>query len=31
MGADRLDKLGHRLRDVLQLSAPPGFSVAPTG
>lgn len=31
MGADRLDKLGRRLRDVLQLSAPPGFSVAPTG
>jgi DNA-binding IclR family transcriptional regulator len=29
MGADRLDKLGHRLREVLQASAPPGFSVAP--
>lgn len=29
MGADRLDRLGHRLREVLQGSAPPGFSVAP--
>jgi IclR family acetate operon transcriptional repressor len=29
MGADRLDSLGHRLREVLQISAPPGFSVAP--
>lgn len=30
MDADRLDRLGHRLREVLQTSAPPGFSVAPT-
>lgn len=29
MGAERLDSLGERLRDVLQQSAPPGFSVAP--
>lgn len=30
MDADRLDKLGHRLREVLRVSAPPGFSLAPT-
>jgi hypothetical protein len=30
MDGDRLDRLGHRLREVLQVSAPPGFSVAPT-
>jgi len=29
MGAGRLDKLGRRLREVLQASAPPGFTVAP--
>jgi IclR family transcriptional regulator, acetate operon repressor len=29
MGADQLGKLGHRLRDVLQAAAPPGFAVAP--
>jgi IclR family transcriptional regulator, acetate operon repressor len=29
MGAQRLDELGHRLREVLALSAPPGFSLAP--
>jgi IclR family acetate operon transcriptional repressor len=29
MGAERLDELGHRLRDVLQVAAPPGFAVAP--
>jgi hypothetical protein len=29
MGGGRLDKLGRRLREVLQASAPPGFTVAP--
>jgi hypothetical protein len=29
MGAGRLDKLGRRLREVLQASAPPSFTVAP--
>jgi DNA-binding IclR family transcriptional regulator len=29
IGAERLDELGHRLRDVLQVLAPPGFAVAP--
>ena len=29
MGAGRLDDLGRRLREVLQASAPPGFTVAP--
>jgi DNA-binding IclR family transcriptional regulator len=30
MGADRLDKLGTRLREMLSVSAPPGFSVVST-
>jgi len=29
IGAERLDELGQRLRDVLQVLAPPGFAVAP--
>ena len=29
IGAERLDELGHRLRDVLKALAPPGFAVAP--
>ena len=29
IGAERLDELGHRLRDVLHVSAPPGFTVSP--
>ena len=29
MGGDRLNKLGYRLREVLSVSAPPGFSLAP--
>ena len=31
MGADRLHELGHQLRDMLSMSAPPGFRLAPTG
>ncbi|CDO10135.1 IclR family transcriptional regulator [Mycolicibacterium cosmeticum] len=31
MGADRLEALGNQLRDVLSVSAPPGFSLAPCG
>jgi DNA-binding IclR family transcriptional regulator len=30
MDGERLDRLGHRLREVLRVSAPSGFSVAPT-
>lgn len=30
MGADRLDKLGNRLREMLSVSAPPGFTLATT-
>jgi IclR family acetate operon transcriptional repressor len=29
IGAERLDELGQRLRDVLHVSAPPGFTVSP--
>jgi len=29
IGAERLDELGQRLRDVLHGLAPPGFAVAP--